>query len=224
MNKRLTFISDTHFKHALISPDSLGSGDIILHAGDFTRSGNPFEIFQFLEWFSGLDYTYKVFIAGNHELGFEKETPAILSLYQDENVIYLQDQEIILEGLKIYGSPWQPEFGGWEFNLPRGGKELEEKWNNIPEDVDILLTHSPVYGYLDLNREGMHCGCEVLYRRVNEIEPWIHVWGHIHEARGQKSIGNRELINASVMNRAYEVVNNPIRMEVNLSERTVKYL
>lgn len=223
-NLLLTFISDTHNKHNQILDEKIGSGDIIFHSGDFTNRGLAEEVESFLQWFSSLDYTYKVFIAGNHELGFEENRFILPEKYKEMGVYYLQDELITLEELNIYGSPWQPEFGGWEFNLPRRGKELEQKWNSIPENIDILLTHSPVYSYLDLNQEGMPCGCELLYKRVTEIEPWIHVWGHIHEAYGQKSLENRELLNASVVNRAYQVVNKPIRLEVNKLTKFVYYL
>lgn len=224
MSIKLTFISDTHSKHHLISKEQLGEGDIIFHSGDFTKMGYNEEIKSFLEWFSSLDYTYKVFIAGNHELGLEKNRLILPEEYTNKGVIYLQDEEIILEGLKIYGTPWQPEFGGWEFNLPRNSKELKQKWNNIPLDVDILLTHSPIYGFLDTSREGIHCGCEMLYERVSKIKPWIHAWGHIHEAYGQKTVGNREILNSSILDRNYQVAHSPIRMEVDIESKVIKYL
>lgn len=223
-NLLLTFISDTHTKHNQIPKEDLGRGDIIFHSGDFTYRGLAEEVESFLEWFASLDYTYKIFIAGNHELGFEKKKFIVPERYQEKGVTYLQDELVIRKGLKIYGSPWQPEFGGWEFNLPRGGQELEQKWDSIPEGIDVLLTHSPVYSYLDLNREGMHCGCELLYERVNKINPWIHAWGHLHEAYGQKSLESRELINASILNREYEVQNLPIRLEINKNTKHIKYL
>ena len=224
MTTKLTFISDTHSKHHLISKEQLGEGDIIFHSGDFTKMGHNEEIKMFLKWFSSLDYTYKVFIAGNHELGLEKNRLILPEEYTKKGVIYLQDEEVILEGLKIYGTPWQPEFGGWEFNLPRNSKKLKQKWNNIPLDVDILLTHSPVYGILDTNREGIHCGCEMLYERVSKIKPWIHAWGHIHEAYGQKTIDNRERLNSSILDRNYQVAHSPIRMEIDIINKFIKYL
>lgn len=224
MTTKLTFMSDTHSKHHLISKEQLGEGDIIFHSGDFTQMGYKGEIKMFLKWFSSLDYTYKVFIAGNHELGLEKNRLILPEEYTNKGVIYLQDEEVILEGLKIYGTPWQPEFGGWEFNLPRNSKKLKQKWNNIPLDVDILLTHSPVYGILDTNREGIHCGCEMLYERVSKIKPWIHAWGHIHEAYGQKTIDNREMLNSSILDRNYQVAHSPIRMEIDIINKFIKYL
>lgn len=226
-NLLLTFISDTHTKHHQIPKQDLGRGDIIFHSGDFTYRGLLEEVEDFLEWFASLDYTYKVFIAGNHELGFEIQKFIVPEKYKERGVYYLQDEEVILKGLKIYGSPWQPEFGGWEFNLPRNGQELTQKWDNIPEDVDVLLTHSPIYGYLDKSREGIHCGCEMLYERVSKITPWIHAWGHIHEAYGQKSLEgrkSREIINASILNRDYQVKHKPVRMEAHKSIKYVDYL
>ena len=222
--KKIAFVSDTHTLHNQIPLDSLGNGDIIFHSGDFTYRGDNDEVELFLRWFSSLNYTYKVFIAGNHELGFEREKFVLPEEYKSKGVVYLQDELVTLEELNIYGSPWQPYFGGWEFNLPRNGWELEQKWKDIPQNVDILLTHSPVYGYLDLNREGIHCGCELLYERVKEIKPWIHAWGHIHEAYGQKSIDGHEMLNTSIVDRSYRVSHRPVRMEIDVENKSVKYI
>jgi hypothetical protein len=124
-----------------------------------------------------------------------------MDLWDDE------DQQLV-----IYGTPWQPEFFNWAFNLPRGEK-LKEKWDMIPVDTDILITHGPPFGKLDYVRYGNeNVGCEELMKRVEEIKPKIHVFGHIHEGYGYVFDGNTHYINASVLNDRYEYRNKPVNV------------
>ncbi|XP_043521432.1 metallophosphoesterase MPPED2 isoform X1 [Frieseomelitta varia] len=97
------------------------------------------------------------------------------------NCIYLEDSEIIIHGIKIYGTPWQPEFCKWAFNVPRGEACLS-KWEMIPSDTDILVTHTPPVGHGDLCCSGVRAGCvELLSTVQNRVKPKYHVFGHIHE-------------------------------------------
>ncbi|MDF1816105.1 MAG: hypothetical protein P1V20_28145, partial [Verrucomicrobiales bacterium] len=109
---------------------------------------------------------------------------------------------------KIWGSPWQPEFHDWSFNLPRGSA-LAEKWALIPEDTDILITHSPPRGILDLCSHGGREGCDDLLKRVVELRPALHLFGHIHEAHGKEFHNETNYINASICNLGYRPVNSP---------------
>ncbi len=96
--------------------------------------------------------------------------------------------------ITVYGAPWQPEFRGGAFGLPRG-LPLRDMWDLIPSDVDILVTHSPPQGLLDRSKGGIHCGCEELRQQVqHRIKPRIHVFGHIHEARGELNDVNNIVI------------------------------
>lgn len=220
---KITFISDTHNKHNHLTSKGmgniLGSGDVLVHAGDISSMGKSHEIKNFLDWFSNTDFKYKIFIAGNHDFGFELGYE-IDQDYKDKGVIYLQDSEVIIDGVKFYGSPWQPEFYDWAFNLPRGEK-LAEKWSKIPGNTDILITHGPVYGLLDYAPMGGHVGCEMLYQRVFEVKPKIHVCGHIHSGYGQKSIDGVEFLNASVLDERYEHANKPIVVNFNTETKEV---
>jgi Icc-related predicted phosphoesterase len=200
----------------------LGSGDILVHAGDSTSMGQKHEIEQFLKWFSNTDFEHKIFIAGNHDFGFEKETD-IDQQFKDLGVTYLFDNDITIDGIKFYGSPWQPEFYNWAFNLPRG-EELAAKWEKIPDDVDILITHGPAYGILDYAPIGGHVGCEELYRKIVEVKPKIHVCGHIHDSYGQKSMGGIEFLNASTLNDRYEYAHKPIVMEYDTETKEITYI
>jgi len=174
---KITFISDSHGKHTKLT--NLCGGDLIIHAGDISSMGYSDEIEDFFKWFSQLDYKYKILIAGNHDWGFQNDIPnirRIINKYKNF-VIYLQDQMVEIEKVKIYGTPWQPFFNNYAFNLPSNGSELEYVWNKIPEDVDILVTHVPPFGFLDRvigNYE--HLGCELLTKRIEIIKPKIHVF------------------------------------------------
>jgi Icc-related predicted phosphoesterase len=167
---RIVLLSDTHNCNEQISvPD----GDILIHAGDATNRGQVDEIADFNEWFSGFPHKHKIFVAGNHDWLFETRPKYARSLLA-KNVVYLQDSAVEISGLKIYGSPWQPRFFDWAFNLNRGG-EMAEKWKLIPNEVDILITHGPPFGILDETPRGDFAGCEELRKRVEEIRPQLHV-------------------------------------------------
>ena len=137
-------------------------------------------------------------------------------------VHYLQDSEVTIDGIKFYGSPWQPEFYNWAFNLPRGEK-LAQKWAEIPDNTDVLITHGPAYGILDYAPMGGHVGCEELYKRISDIKPKIHVCGHIHNSYGQKTIDGIEFLNASVLNDRYEYAHKPIVVDFDIETKKVIY-
>ena len=215
---RITFISDTHSKHNQIQ---LPGGDLLIHAGDIMTSGySRYEVFDFIKWFDSQNYDTKIFIAGNHDRLFEDDKDCINSLMQEfTNIKYLQDRGIQIgedwdeNKFKVWGSPWQPEFYNWAFNLPRMGWELGQKWTDIPENTDILVTHGPPQGHLDTSGAPYNkpnLGCELLRVRVDEIKPKIHVFGHIHGGYGYKFHNGTHFINASVLNESYAVVNKPV--------------
>ena len=211
----ITFISDTHNQHNLIPMDYLSGGDMIIHAGDVSSRGMEYEIDAFLNWYSRLPYTHKILIAGNHDFFFEKASKHILAakMAKYPEIIYLNDSGVEIEGIKIWGSPVQPYFHGWAFN--RVGDAINEHWDKIPLDTNILITHGPIFGYLDLTLEGVRTGCEYLREKLPSLtELKIHVCGHIHEHYGSHEFAEGQLfLNASVLNRRYEMQNRPIFME-----------
>ena len=228
---RITFISDTHTKHAQITQD-LPGGDLLIHAGDLMNSGYYWEeVYPFLDWFNNLgNYDHKVFIAGNHDRLFEDKPEEIKGLLTGyKNIDYLRD-ELIKVGddeqmVKIYGSPWQPEFYNWAFNLPRNGVDLEEKWFNIPNNTDILVTHGPPWGHCDVTPYGnLNVGCELLRVRVDELKPKIHVFGHVHSGYGYKFHEGTHFINASVLSERYQYANKPITVDWNPETNELKFL
>lgn len=189
----ITTISDTHGKHDLID---VGSGDLILHAGDCTPRGSNADIEEFLRWYGDLDFEMIVMIAGNHDFGFERDPKYCEELCKNYGVVLLNDSGVKFKGLNIWGSPVQPWFYNWAFNRHRSEAQATKThpfigphWDKIPKNTDILLTHGPAYGILDktadrYDRSGEHVGCELLKKKIDEVRPVLHVSGHIHEARG----------------------------------------
>jgi Calcineurin-like phosphoesterase. len=138
-------ISDTHGHHKkLILPE----GDIIIHAGDISMRGEEHEVADFIRWFAKLDYRYKIFIAGNHDFFFERVTKEKIQSLIPDNVIYLHNSSIELEGIVIWGSPITPWFHNWAFNVHRGA-DIALYWSHIPCAADIVITHGPSYGCVD---------------------------------------------------------------------------
>lgn len=192
---RIVCLSDTHGMHAQLKvPD----GDILLHAGDFTNIGSMVEFIDFNNWLRSLPHKHKVFIAGNHDFLFERnKAEDIEARVGGFGGIYLQDAEVTVNGIRIYGSPWTPQFYSWAFMLDRYG-EIKEKWDKIPAGLDILMTHGPPLSILDKNNASMECGCYDLGQRVLEVKPTLHVFGHIHESYGTKKLNGTTYINASL--------------------------
>lgn len=188
-------------------------GDILVHAGDATGRGKPQEVIKFLDWFEAQSYRYKIFIAGNHDFLFEQDPYLAQALTSQRNMIYLLDDAIELEGVNFYGSPWQPEFCNWAFNLPRG-EALRRKWAKIPENTNVLITHGPPMGILDKVAAGEHVGCEDLLYTVAGINPWLHVFGHIHESYGVYLKGRTIFVNAANCDLKYNPINPPVVIEL----------
>jgi len=199
----ITFISDTHGIHERLK---LKPGTVLIHAGDVTEYGTEDEVSDFLHWFSRQPFTYKIFIAGNHDLFLETCAPAKRKRMIPSDIIYLQNSGIEIVGLKIWGSPVTPYFLGMAFNA-RQGAEIEKAWNKIPADTDILITHGPPKGILD---NGV--GSEELLTRINKIRPAIHCFGHAHGQNGIETINGTAFINASIVNCLDPFKNDEYRM------------
>jgi hypothetical protein len=146
--------------------------------------------------------------------------------FNDKGVICLIDDFVEFEGLKIYGSPWQPEFYNWAYNLPRNGWELEQKWKDIPDDTDILLTHGPAWGILDtvVNRRDMNLGCEMLAKRLETLHPLIHNCGHIHSGYGYVEKNGTHFFNSSVLDERYNHSQKPFDITIDLETKQLDIL
>ncbi len=190
MKTRLVIISDTHGQHWEMS---IPEGDILIHAGDITLFGEDTVIRDFNVWLGELPHQHKLVIAGNHDYSFEQEPEKVVPLIT--NARYLRDETVVINGIKFYASPWQPVFLNMAFNLYP--PLLAEKWALIPPDTDVLITHTPPFGYGDRTIRDEDVGCADLRKRVEQIKPRLHVFGHIHEAAGWYHNDYTTFINAS---------------------------
>lgn len=208
---KLTFISDTHSLHNKLD---VGSGDVLIHCGDLTNKGSLEDVEDFADFMSKQDFRHKIVIAGNHDFCFEDDRREEAEQYlTDNNIIYLNDSSMEIDGLKIWGSPVQPEFCSWAFNRERG-YQISQHWELIPDDTDVLLTHGPAFGTLDTIQEGEKVGCRDLLDRIKQIKPKVHAFGHIHEAYGVVEQDGMISVNACSVDRRYQLVNPPIHLEI----------
>lgn len=205
----IVFISDTHSYHEQLT---LPAGDMLIHAGDLTKRGGEREVVDFLKWFDQQNFHHKIFIAGNHDFFFERFDPDYIKKLIPDSVHYLNDSGVEIGGIKIWGSPVQPEFFDWAFNRRRGN-DIKRHWDLIPKDTDLLITHGPPYGILDQTIRNEPVGCQDLWNFVKESTVKMHVFGHIHEAYGTTTINDIQFINASVVNLQYKVVNAPVKVK-----------
>jgi Icc-related predicted phosphoesterase len=249
MKMRITHISDTHNKHNQLN-GLLPGGDLLIHSGDISSLGRKSEVERFVKWFNDIDnYTNKVFIAGNHDMNFDREIllrdklthfegrteydtecaegkpdwlKELLGIHLRPNVFYLENSFVEIDQIKIWGSPITPSFGyGWAFNKDRG-HAINEVWNTIPMDTDIVITHGPIYGYCDrTNRGGLNVGCEQLYHRLNEVQPQLHFSGHIHEAYGYRQTNWGYAFNGCNCDLSYLVNNKPMTFEYDFLKRDI---
>lgn len=220
MKLKILIISDTHNNHRGVEKKlGLPPADFIIHCGDITGSGSEYHTRDFLDWFSGLhQFDHKIFIAGNHDWLFES-TPGLAKeiVSEYENIHYLEDSGIELWGVKFWGSPVTKPFNNWAFNRPE--EKLKQHWDAIPKDTDVLITHGPPYMLMDYSESGSaeHTGSESLYWTVfDRVRPQVHCFGHIHEQYGIKEIDGIKIINASLLDSNYRMVNPPIMVEIEI--------
>lgn len=215
-------ISDLHG-----TQPELEGGDLLIIAGDLTARDEHKEYEEFVRWLAKAKYRKIVIVAGNHDTKFVKDGYAkgLFSYLDLPPTSYLCDSSTEFEGYNIYGSPWTRYFEGMNPDCAaftcHHDCTMTEKWDQIPEDTDILVTHSPPKGILDETSRKYRVGCEFLRDRVRQIRPALHIFGHIHEAHGQKielhdeGYGFRQqttFVNASQMNKDYKPTNKPIRI------------
>lgn len=216
---KITCVSDLHGSYP-----ELPGGDLLIVAGDFTSWDSEKEFPIFYRWLSVQDYMRKIYIGGNHDNFVQKSLfPSRIKDSGDplnNNPIYLCDSGTKFEVVKIWGSPWSKTFPGMNPHCKAFTKdteeELAEKWSMIPEDVDILITHSPPYGILDSANARPLGSKSLLARYVHEGHKWPKLWvyGHIHEGYGQFHMGDTTFVNASHMDGGYRPVNEPITIEM----------
>lgn len=156
------------------------------------------------------------------------ETAAKVMQHVPDGVTVLIDESLVIEdpdmtrSLTLYGSPFTPKYHSfnWAF-LRNRGIPLEDKWSSIPDDTDILITHGPSYGHGDLAPPygaplPRHAGCLELLKRIINVEPKLHICGHIHCGYGayQSDEIKTTFINASICDESYEPTHKPIVVDL----------
>ena len=248
----LVLISDTHNRHNHLTSNGMGNilpeGDLLIHSGDLTGVGQRGEVESVFKWFKEVAPRYThgiVFIAGNHDRSFDpkfgeyqyddtfgdkpKVTPVwlrdkLINLQSDGNIHYLENSDVTINGVKIWGSPITPWFHGdrWAFNVHRGA-DIWEVWDQIPNDTDIVITHGPVAYKLDyIPSQNVYVGCEQLRVAMDRVKPLIHTTGHIHESYGYEYGSNGvNYFNASICDEYYLPNNKPWEVELDLVGREI---
>lgn len=214
---KIVAISDTHCMHRQVK---VPEGDVLIHSGDISSRGEWHVFIDFVKWLDEQPHKHKVFILGNHDGYSHGECKKWIADHGYENVHLLFEESVELEGLKFWGAPWTPEFFDWNFMRPRG-RPLAKTWEDIPDDVDVLITHGPPYGHNDvappyLSPHPRAVGCLELLKRVMEVGPKIHFFGHIHCGYGMSASDEVDTIfvNAATCTEAYKPTNPPIIINV----------
>jgi len=201
---KFVLLSDTHgFK-----PD-VPNGDFLIFAGDWSQGwGKEMNhVVEFSNWIGNLPHSYKIVIAGNHDIIAEHKSMEVRQEFARRDIIYLQHEKREIAGIKFFGSPYTPRFAGC-FMADRG-RDLANLWERIPDNTDILITHGPPFKVLDETFDGEKSGCVDLWYRLWDVRPKLHVFGHIHEGYGNKTHLTTSFYNASICNEFYEPINKP---------------
>lgn len=215
---RLVIVSDTHQQHRKMR---LPDGDVLIHCGDFL--GGPLynqglQLLDFNSWLDELPFEHKILIAGNHDHLLGLPDHAEEWRQQLTDCIYLQDEGVEINGVSFWGSPWTPDFfpEHWVFNQTRGSEATRKRWAMIPSATNVLITHGPPHGILDVCRD-IHnpskltsVGCAALRSRVRELKQLkLHAFGHIHEGRGAHEEGGVRFVNAASLDGRYALCKQP---------------
>ena len=212
----ITVISDTHRLHRTLE---LGSGDVLIHCGDFQGSKPLLD--DFLDWFSEQNYKHKIMIAGNHdwqiaELGYER----MYKKAKEQGIIYLENTSVKIDDILFYGAPWSNEYGGWDFM--KEDNELFYEWQKIPLETNVLITHGPALGVGDrvpmsYSGSGNSVGSQSLANRIRELPKLkYHFYGHIHWDTGIYEKKKYISINAALSYEYFEGRRNSLKKPINI--------
>lgn len=208
---KIVALSDTHGSYFI---DKIPECDILLISGDISPVDLDHTFYMQQQWFHGTFINQLkeckdkakniVFIAGNHdtylsEVNISDGHSNRINSYLPDNVHYLCDEHIEINGIRIYGSPWctLPKWarpGPPVWNFAADESKLADIYSNIPNNIDILITHGPAFGFCDvildtpekpvpLDRLGSKSLIERIIKISNESQYIKYVLsGHIHSA------------------------------------------
>ena len=191
---KIWHISDTHGLHGQLQvPVGV---DIVVHSGDASNYLDPYrnesELRAFIDWFATLPIPVKVFVPGNHDTSLEKGLIA-RDLVEHRKIHLLINEEKEINGLRFWGSPFSPRYGNWSYMKDRG--TINRLWDQIPDGLDVLITHGPPYGILDATYNHHNkvelVGCSALAKRVTKVEPQLMLFGHVHSTKDIRNAGIR---------------------------------
>lgn len=222
---KIVCISDTHNLHGKVT---LPAGDVLVHAGDACLRGTLEEFAAFCNWLAAQPHQYKLFVPGNHDFCVERDPALCRNLLTRAGARLLIDQSVTINGVKFYGTPWVPNLSGWAFYA--SAQRLRDRFADIPNDTQVLITHGPPSGELDLipgavavgdphgleedewtDNDGLHVGSMALLQRTRQLKALqLHIFGHIHESAGR----NERSVNAAICDRHYKATNPPIVVDV----------
>ncbi len=193
---KIVAASDIHYQFNSIK--KIPDGDVLIFAGDLGNATYDWEIKYVSEFISRFPHEYKIFVSGNHDVLLTNDL--IEEFYTKNNIIYLEDNSIVINGVKFYGSPWTLTFYNW--NYMKDLDQIKKVWDKIDDDTDILITHGPPAGILD-SVNGFPKGDPHLLDAVKRIKPKYHIFGHIHESYGKVKLGNITFMNVSICDGSY---------------------
>lgn len=207
---KVVCLSDTHGLHKKLK---LPEGDILIHSGDMLNHGVIDELVDFNAWLGKQNFRYKICVAGNHDRVFQHNPELARKVLS--NAIYLQDELVVVEGLRIYGTPWTPTFGYWSFMASEA--DLKYHYSYIPEDLDILVSHGPPKGILDIVPRGVHAGSTSMKEALTKLTlpPIHHIFGHLHTGGGKTvEVGDTFYHNAAICTEEYKPLNKIITFDI----------
>ena len=207
---KIVAFSDLHWR--VNELQSVPEADVLVYAGDWCYGDTIKTTIVFASKLKSFKAKHKIVVAGNHDTIAESNPALVQSILKENGIIYLQDTGITIDGINFWGSPWTPEFNNWAFM--KEDRLLKYKWDKIPKNTDVLITHGPPYSILDKVEYYRSVGSETLESSVLTKKPKIHIFGHIHEGYGKMSSKNTYFYNVSLVNEKYELVNKPVEIEL----------
>lgn len=176
---------------------------------------------KFKPWCEALNCEKVLFIAGNHDFYPVNNKSEMVRLFpQNEKVTYIEDQLYDYKGRRIYGTPWCKIFMDWAFMKP--DKELELIYDNIPENLDLLLTHDCPYGSGDVIMQKAskyytpdHIGNKPLLKAIETKKPKRACNGHLHSSEHNwQKLYDTERCNVAVIDETYKLAYEPRIFEI----------
>lgn len=228
---KIAMISDVHGKWNKIQ---IPECDLLISAGDYSFKGEKHMVEDFHKWLNKQEAGYVISVQGNHELWVEQNFEQAKDIAEKAcpGVHFIGDgQAVNIEGFNIYGSAITPWFYNWAWNRTRGdvtgthyfsGKvksalPIKQEWDKIPDNTNILVTHGPPKGILDMvtfvdDTPKERVGCDDLMNRILQLpELKLHVFGHIHCGAGEHYFNGVKYVNASICDEQY-MPTNPVRI------------